>query len=81
MTTTAPPPQPGMLRKSWYLPAESAAGLDQLADELHYACRQPKSACLAAAVAVAIEHRAEIEARLAAGSGGMPPRAAADDAA
>ena len=65
MTTTTPPPA-GMRRKSWYLPAESAAGLDKLADDLHYACRRPKSACLAAAVAVAIEHRAEIEARLTA---------------
>ena len=66
MTTKTPPPPPGMLRKSWYLPAAAAADLDKLADDLHYACRRPKSACLAAAVAVAIEHRAEIEARLAA---------------
>jgi hypothetical protein len=66
MTTTTPPPQPVMLRKSWYLSAEAANGLNKLADDLHYAYRQPKSACLAAAVAVAIEHRAEIEARLTA---------------
>jgi hypothetical protein len=80
MTTTTPPP-PGMLRKSWYMPAESAAELDQLADDLHYTCRRPKSACLAAVVAVAIEHRAEIAARLGPPADAKGIAAAASDAA
>jgi len=63
MTTNAS--AQGMRRRSVYLAAEVADRLDAAVDDLHFATRRPKHEVLAAAVAVALEHRAEIEARLA----------------
>ncbi|MFD8534320.1 hypothetical protein ACFV0L_43620 [Streptosporangium canum] len=53
-----------MDRRSWYMPAESAAALAQLVDDLHFGTRRPKHEVLTAIVAVAGAHRAEIEKRL-----------------
>lgn len=57
-----------MRRRSVYLAADVADQLDQAVDDLHYATRRPKHEVLAAAVAVALDHRTEIEARLTQGS-------------
>jgi hypothetical protein len=61
---------PVMRRRSWYLPADVSDRLAAVVDELHYATRRPKHAVLAELVGVAVDHRAEIEARL--GNGGAP---------
>lgn len=53
-----------MDRRSWYMPAESAAALAAAVDDLHYATRQPKHAVLAALLAVALEHQDEARERL-----------------
>lgn len=54
-----------MQRRSWYLDRDSADALATVVDELHFATRRPKHEVLAAAVAIALEHRDDIEARLA----------------
>lgn len=58
-----------MRRRSVYLAADVADRLDTAVADIHYATRRPKHEVLAAAVAVALDHRAEIEARLAAQDG------------
>jgi hypothetical protein len=63
--STAPPPQ--MQHRSWYLAADVAERLAAAVDDLHFTTRKPKHAVLSAAVAVALKHRDEIEARLADG--------------
>jgi hypothetical protein len=56
-----------MRRRSVYLAAEVADRLDEAVADIHFGTRRPKHEVLAAAVAVALEHRAEraAEARLA----------------
>lgn len=61
MATTPAAP---MARRSWYLPADVADRLAVLVDDIHHATRRPKHEVLAAALGVAAEHRADIEARL-----------------
>jgi predicted transcriptional regulator len=56
---------PEMTRRSYYLPKEAADALAEALDDLHYATRRPKHAVLAEMLAVALEHRADVEARLA----------------
>jgi len=60
--TTSPS---AMRRRTVYIAADIADRLDAVVDDIHYATRRPKHEVLAAAVAVALDHRADIEARLA----------------
>ena len=62
MTTNAS--AAGMRRRSVYLAAEVADRLDKEVADIHFTTRQPKHEVLAAAIAVALDHRGEIEARL-----------------
>jgi hypothetical protein len=64
---TPTPEAAEMRHRSYYLPAVVADQLADAVNEIHFATRAPKHAVLSAAVAVALAHRAEIEARLAAG--------------
>ena len=64
----ATPAQPQMAHRSWYLAADVADRLADAVDELHHVSRRPKHAVLAAVLAVAFEHEAEILARLLSGS-------------
>jgi hypothetical protein len=66
MTTTPAIPAAPMRRRSWYLAAGDADRLDAIVADLHHATRQPKHVVLAALLATADEHRAEILARLTA---------------
>ncbi len=59
------PAAPEMKRRSYYLPKATADALAEAIDDLHYATRRPKHEVLAEVLAVALEHRADIEARLA----------------
>lgn len=61
------PSPPPMAHRSWYLAADVAERLAAVVDDIHFATRRPKHEVLGAAVAVALEHRDDIEARLAAG--------------
>jgi hypothetical protein len=54
----------GMSHRSWYLAADAAERLAAVVDEIHHVARKPKHEVLSAAVAVAVEHQAEILARL-----------------
>lgn len=58
-----------MSHRSWYLAADAAERLAAVVDELHHVTRRPKHEVLSAAVAVAVEHQAEILARLNATEG------------
>jgi hypothetical protein len=69
MTTTPDLPAVPMCRRSWYMAADDARRIDALVDDLHHRTRRPKHAVLAAVMHVAIEHRAEAEARLAGPAG------------
>lgn len=60
-TAQAPPP---MTRKSWYMRQDVADELVAAVDDLHYQTRLPRHEVLAALAAVALGHRAEIQARL-----------------
>lgn len=53
-----------MRRRSYYLPADVADRLAVVVDDLHHATRRPKHEILAAALGVALEHQADILARL-----------------
>jgi hypothetical protein len=66
MSTTPTVP---MVRRSWYLPADVADRLAVVVDDIHHSTRRPKHEVLAAALGVAVDHRADIEARLTAGDG------------
>jgi hypothetical protein len=55
-----------MQRRSWYVPVDAADRLAAVVDDIHYATRRPKHEVLAAALGVAVDHRADILARLAA---------------
>lgn len=55
---------PTMDRRSWYMSKAVADALAEEVDELHYATRRPKHEVLAALIAVAMEHRDEVRARL-----------------
>jgi hypothetical protein len=57
-----------MARRSWYLPRADADRLAELVDDLHFTTRRPRYEVLAAVVGVIVEHRGEIQARLAKGS-------------
>ena len=59
------PDRPPMARRSWYLRADVAESLARIADDLHFTTRRPRHEVLAAVIGVGLEHRAEIEARLA----------------
>ena len=61
---------PVMSRRSWYMDATVADELAAAVDAIHFATRRPKHEVLAAAVAVALKHKSDIEARLQAGSTG-----------
>jgi hypothetical protein len=56
--------RPAMARRSWYLRADVADSLAGVVTDLHYTTRRPRHEVLAAAIEVALSHRAEIEARL-----------------
>jgi hypothetical protein len=53
-----------MRHRSWYLAADVADRLAAVVDDIHHVTRRPKHEVLSAAVAVAVEHQAEILARL-----------------
>jgi len=53
-----------MRNRSWYLPADAADALAAAVEDIHYTTRRPKHEVIAAAVTVALEHRAEILALL-----------------
>jgi hypothetical protein len=55
-----------MRHGSWYLSADAADRLAAVVDELHWTTRRPKHEVLSAAVAVAVEHQADILALLTA---------------
>lgn len=56
--------KPEMDRRSWYMPATSAAQLTALVDDLHFATRRPKHEVLAAVVRFAADHQDAIRALL-----------------
>jgi hypothetical protein len=62
MTAPAPPP---MAHRSWYMNRVLADRLAATVDDIHFRTRRPKHEVLGAAVAVALEHEADIVARLA----------------
>jgi hypothetical protein len=64
MTTETPQPGP-MAHRSWYLRADVAERLADVVTDLHFTTRRPRHEVLAAVIEVAVDHRAEIEARLA----------------
>jgi hypothetical protein len=64
MTTETPQPPP-MAHRSWYLRADVAEHLADVVTDLHFTTRRPRHEVLAAVIEVAVDHRAEIEARLA----------------
>jgi hypothetical protein len=73
------PPQREMDRRSWYMPKAVADALAEEIDELHFTTRRPKWTVLMAIIAVAMDHRDEIRAKLGARedadqSGGRGPR-------
>jgi predicted transcriptional regulator len=57
------PPAP-MRRRSWYIPQDIADRVAAMVDDIHYATRRPKHEVLAAALAIAVEHQADILARV-----------------
>lgn len=59
-------PTTPMAHRSWYIPADVADRLAAVVDELHFSTRKAKNEVLGAALAVALEHEAEIRARLTA---------------
>jgi hypothetical protein len=61
---TETPDRPAMAHRSWYLRADVTERLSDVVNDLHFATRRPRHEVLAAVIAVALEHRAEIEARL-----------------
>jgi hypothetical protein len=60
---TAPTEAPKR-RRSWYLPQEVGDQLAAMVEEIHFTTRRPKHEVLAAVVAVAVEHQADVLARL-----------------
>jgi hypothetical protein len=62
MTAAAPPP---MTTRSWYISTALADRLAAVVDDIHFSTRRPKHEVLGAAVAFALEHQADIVARLA----------------
>jgi len=58
-----------MRHRSWYMSADVADQLAAVVDDIHFATRRPRHEVLAAVVGVALEHRGEIEARLAGRDG------------
>ena len=62
---TQTPDRPPMAHRSWYLRADVADSLAGVVNDLHFATRRPRHEVLAAVISVAVDHRAEIEARLA----------------
>ena len=63
---SASPPAQAKSHRSWYLDARIADEFAAAVDDIHHRTRRPKHEVLAAAVLVALEHRAAIEARLKA---------------
>jgi hypothetical protein len=57
--------RPPMAHRSWYLRADVADSLADVVTDLHFTTRRPRHEILAAVIRVAVDHRAEIEARLA----------------
>lgn len=62
--TSARSASPTTVRRSWYMPADSAAALQALVDDLHHETRRPKGEVLAAVIAVVLEHHADVRTRL-----------------
>ncbi len=58
------PERPPMAHRSWYLRADVANSLADVVTDLHFTTRRPRHEVLAAVIEVAVDHRAEIEARL-----------------
>lgn len=66
MSTDAPAPE--MRRRSIYMETGAARRMNAAVDDLHHETRCPKHEVLTALVAVALDHRDEIEARLRKGA-------------
>lgn len=62
-------PKTKMVRRSWYLPEETANSLAELVDELHFETRQPKHAVLDALLQAAIAQREPVTSTLNAQQG------------
>jgi hypothetical protein len=61
--TTSPAEAP-MQRRSWYLDATTADAFAEAIEDLHHITRRPKHEVLAVAFTIAMEHQADIRARL-----------------
>lgn len=55
-----------MAHRSWYVDREMADAFAAAVDDLHFTTRRPKHEVIAAALAVALDHREAIRARLTA---------------
>jgi len=66
---TATSDRPRMAHRSWYLRADVADHLADVVTDLHFTTRRPRHEVLAAVIEVAVDHRAEIEARLTRAGG------------
>lgn len=64
---TAEPSRPAMVRRSWYLPADTADALAGLVDDLHHETRTPRHIIWAAIGDQLTAHRDQLRDRL-------PPR-------
>jgi len=53
-----------MVSRSWYMSRELVDRLAAAVDDMHFRTRRPKAEVLGALVDVALEHEADIEARL-----------------
>jgi hypothetical protein len=62
--TTTPAEAPTMQRRSWYLDTKTADAFAEVIEELHFTTRRPKHEVLATVIAFALEHQADIHARL-----------------
>lgn len=62
----AAPDRPRRTTRSWYLGVDVAEALDAAADDLHYATRQDKRACLEAVIRAGLAHLDEARLSLQA---------------
>lgn len=56
-------------RRTWYVAPAAADAFDAVIDELYWRTRRPKHELIAAALTLAVEHQADIEARMHAQTG------------
>jgi hypothetical protein len=68
MATVSAPAAPPMQRRSWYIPQDVGDQLAAMVDEIHFATKRPKHEVLAAALALAVEHQADVLARVQDGA-------------